>query len=89
MKLRVYGTKYWVGKPTMTHQAGEEGVDLNCKCSLSMPGWALGWQPGLGHILKTDTGGFPGGPGVKNPPANTRDMGLIPGHKRLHVLWDS
>ena len=22
---------------------------------------------------------FPGGPGIKNPPCNTRDMGLIPG----------
>ena len=37
----------------MTRQAGEEGVDLNCKRSLSMPGWALGWQHGLGHILKS------------------------------------
>ena len=37
----------------MTRQVGEEGVDLNCKRSLSMPGWALGWQHGLGHILKS------------------------------------
>ena len=28
---------------------------------------------------KTDVRGLPGGPGVKNPPANTGDMGSIPG----------
>ena len=30
-------------------------------------------------------GGFPGGPGVKNPPANTGDMGFIPSLERLHM----
>ena len=28
-------------------------------------------------------GGFPGGSAVKNPPANTRDMDLIPGWGRF------
>ena len=31
-------------------------------------------------------GDFPGGPLVKNPPANAVDMGLSPGLGRLHVL---
>ena len=31
-------------------------------------------------------GDFPGGPVVKNPPANAGDMGLIPGLGRSHVL---
>ena len=31
------------------------------------------------------TGDFPGGPVVKNPPANAGDMGLIPGRGRLHM----
>ena len=30
---------------------------------------------------------FPGGPAVKNPPANAGDMGLIPGPGRFYVLW--
>ena len=29
---------------------------------------------------------FPGGPVVKNPPANARDMGSIPGERRFHKL---
>ena len=31
--------------------------------------------------------GFPGGPVVKNPPANAGDMGLIPGLGKSHMLW--
>ena len=30
--------------------------------------------------------GFPGGSVVRNPPANTRDTGLIPGPGRAHLL---
>ena len=30
-------------------------------------------------------GDFPGGPVATNPPANTGDMGVIPGLKRLHM----
>ena len=29
---------------------------------------------------------FPGGPVVKNPPANAGDTGLIPGPGRFHTL---
>ena len=29
---------------------------------------------------------FPGGPVVKNPPANARDTGSIPGLGRSHML---
>ena len=32
-------------------------------------------------------GGFPGGPVVKNLPANAGDMGLTPGPGRFHMLW--
>ena len=31
---------------------------------------------------------FPSGPVVKNPPANARDMGLIPGPIRVHMPWE-
>ena len=34
---------------------------------------------------KMEYRGFPGGSVVKNPPANARDMGAIPGLGRLHV----
>ena len=30
---------------------------------------------------------FPSGPVIKNPPASAGDMGLIPGLRRLHMLW--
>ena len=30
---------------------------------------------------------FPGGPVVKNPPANAGDTGLIPGLRRFHTQW--
>ena len=33
--------------------------------------------------------GFPGGPTVKNPPANTGDTGSIPGQGRLHMPWSN
>ena len=32
---------------------------------------------------------FPGGPVVKNPPANAGDTGLIPGSGRSHMLWSN
>ena len=36
--------------------------------------------------LKVD---FPGGPIVKNLPANAGDMDLIPGKERFHMLWSN
>ena len=30
---------------------------------------------------------FPSGPVVKNLPENAKDMGLIPGSGRFHMLW--
>ena len=30
---------------------------------------------------------FPGGPKVKNPPANPGDIGSIPGPGHFHMLW--
>ena len=33
--------------------------------------------------------GFPGGPVVKNPPANAGDTGSIPGLGRFHMPWDN
>ena len=32
---------------------------------------------------------FPGGPVVKNRPANAGDMGSIPGPRRSRMLWDN
>ena len=34
---------------------------------------------------KKQNRGFPGGPGVKNPPANAGDTGSIPGLGRSHM----
>ena len=39
----------------------------------------------LKHILRI----FPGGPVVKNPPANAGHMGLIPGLGIFHMPWGS
>ena len=40
-------------------------------------------------LLKIAVEGFPGGAVVKNPPANTGDMGLSPGPGRFHMLWSN
>ena len=32
---------------------------------------------------------FPGGPVVKNPPANAEDTGLLPGLGRSHMPWSN
>ena len=37
--------------------------------------------------IKNSTEGFPGGPVVKNPPANAGNMGSIPGSGRSHMPW--
>ena len=37
-------------------------------------------------ILKVNTGGFPGGSMVENPPANAGKTGLSPGPGRSHML---
>ena len=36
-------------------------------------------------LVKKKLKDFPGGPVVKNPPANTEDVGLIPGQGRSHM----
>ena len=36
-------------------------------------------------LVKKKLKDFPGGPVVKNPPANTGDVGLIPGQGRSHM----
>ena len=56
----------------------------------SVPGWASG-QPVLSRnkerLNKEQTfSGFPGGSGVKNPPANARATGLIPDLGGSHLL---
>ena len=33
--------------------------------------------------------GFPGGPGVKNPPCNAGNTGSIPGLGRPHMPWSN
>ena len=37
------------------------------------------------QVKETKKGAFPGGPVVKNLPANVRDTGSIPGPARSHV----
>ena len=39
--------------------------------------------------VKRNAGDFPGGAVVKNPPANSGDMGTIPGPGRFHMLWSN
>ena len=39
--------------------------------------------------LKNAGTDFPGGPVVKNPPANAGDTGSIPGQARLRMLWSN
>ena len=39
--------------------------------------------------IKNRSGDFPGGPVVKNPPANAGEMGLIPGLRRSHMPWSN
>ena len=36
-------------------------------------------------MVKTQVGSFPGGPGVKNPPASAGNIGLISGLGRPHT----
>ena len=38
-------------------------------------------------VVKTCNTDFPAGPGVRNLPASTGEMGLIPGLERFHVPW--
>ena len=38
------------------------------------------------HQIKTSDWGFPGGAVVKNPPANTGNIGSVPGPGRSHML---
>ena len=39
------------------------------------------------YFVKSYLRDFPGGPLVKNPPANAGDMGLIPGLGGFHLPW--
>ena len=44
------------------------------------------------HLLKKKKKhymGLPGGSVVKNPPANVRDMGLIPGPRGSYMPWSN
>ena len=38
---------------------------------------------------KRNSEDFPGGPLVKNPPANAGDMGSVPSRGRAHTPWSS
>ena len=40
-------------------------------------------------LFKNNYLDFPGGPVIKNPPANTGDMGLSPGPGRSHMPWSN
>ena len=43
----------------------------------------------LKPLKNIDAEDFPGGPVVKNPPANAGDMGSIPGLGRFHMPWSN
>ena len=48
------------------------------------------WQDPEGTAisgLRKTTVDFPGGPVVKNPPANAGDRALVPGSGRFHMPW--
>ena len=69
---------------------------LPCICgsstaSASTAGWgnqeAAGFLSGPSLIEKS-VSDFPGGPVVKNMPANAEDTDSIPGPRRRHMLWD-
>ena len=45
-----------------------------------------GWRLRVKGKVKSRDGDFPGGPAVKNPPANAGDRGSIPGLGRSHML---
>ena len=50
------------------------------------------WQDPEGTAisgLRKTTVDFPGGPVVKNPPANAGDRALVPGSGRFHMPWDN
>ena len=47
--------------------------------------WIVQWHLALTVLCNHHL--FPGGPVVKNLPANTGDKGLIPGPGRFHMLW--
>ena len=69
----------------------EEGGGKGHKATLSGDGNApqVDWKCWLHrcvHLSETQYSAFPGGPVVKNPPATTGDMNLIPVPGRLYVL---
>ena len=43
---------------------------------LGLPWWSIGW---ISPCIKVDLWDFPGGPLVKDPPANAGHVGSIPG----------
>ena len=54
-------------------------------CALSICKDAYTYSLTLKFLVK----GFPGGSGIKNPPANAGDMSLIIGLGRSHMLWSN
>ena len=59
------------------------GILILCE-SLTAPRAGLSrWQPFVCSLKSTED--FPGGPVVKNPPADAGDMGSIPGPGRFHM----
>ena len=52
----------------------------------TLPGTVLGNRDSAIKNLLRD---FPGGPVVKNPPANAGDTGFIPGPGRPHMPWNN
>ena len=72
--------KETIKKMKTTHRM-EENI---CKQPTNMRLWAEDLNR---HFSKEDIEDFPDSPVVKNPPANTKNTGLIPGPGRFHVPW--
>ena len=68
--------------PASPSLLGDENLLVPAKCGFI----SVTENPTQGHHQKTPVQGFPGGSVIKNPPANARDLGLIPGLGRSHML---
>ena len=80
---------YYMTLITMLNERPPALCSLKLSCPLSGFSSPWTWQPFLATederaVIKR-IHDFPGGPGVKNPPANAGDTGSIPGPGRIHV----
>ena len=68
----------------MFSDAGKRGERELKPQNTSVTHWYRWSLSSFVHQMHLD---FPGGPVLKNLPANASDMGLIPGLERFHLPW--